>query len=386
MSRRCMLNATRGLTLALLGTLAFGQSSDSRIVNGKAGSSSSGSPRSGQIQVPHRPAASLFQGEQGKQTPEMHYDPNTGIVTIKMLVQDPNGYFIPNIRRDNFAVYENNSRQQNATVEIEHAPVTLAVLMEYGARFEALNKALADEAARAAHQLLDEIGRQDKVAVWRYADQVEQLADFSSGHETLEGLLTMKPPEFSEANFFDALIATLQQIKTVSERKALVLISSGIDTFSKASYEAALAAARDCGTPIYVIDIGPILRKALERTTRVGPYAEVDWSRAENALQEIARSSGGRLYSPGSTFDLSGIYDDMMENLRVRYVITYKSTNNGDLSTARSVRVELINPSTGGSLEIVDSSGNKVSSKLFFQNSYVPLAGSVDELHGRELK
>jgi hypothetical protein len=176
MYRKCILKATELLALALLGAFAFGQSSDTETVKSKAGTKSSSSPRAGQIQVPNRPAASLFQGEQGKQRSEIHYDQTTGIVTIKMLVQDPNGYFIPNLCRDNFVVYENNARQPDATVEIEHAPVTLAVLMEYGGRYQTLNRTLGDEVPRAAHQLLDEIGRQDRVAVWRYGDQVEQLA------------------------------------------------------------------------------------------------------------------------------------------------------------------------------------------------------------------
>ena len=91
-------------------------------------------------------------------------------MTIKMQVQDPNGYFIPNIRRDNFVVYENNVRQQNATVEIEHTPVTLGVLMEHGGRYHALNQAIGEEVPRAAQQLLDEIGRQeDYVALLRSA-------------------------------------------------------------------------------------------------------------------------------------------------------------------------------------------------------------------------
>src|ERR1700678_1365104 len=74
-----------------------------------------------QVQVPNRPATALFQGAQGEQRTTIHFDPTTQVVTIKMLVQDPRGYFIPNIRRENFAVYENGVRQENASVEIEHA-------------------------------------------------------------------------------------------------------------------------------------------------------------------------------------------------------------------------------------------------------------------------
>ena len=88
--------------------------------------------KGGQVQIPTRPTSPLFSSTQGKEKTEIRFDPATGMVTLKLLVQDPNGYFIPNLRRDNFVVYENGVRQQNATVDIEHAPVTLAVLMEFG--------------------------------------------------------------------------------------------------------------------------------------------------------------------------------------------------------------------------------------------------------------
>jgi hypothetical protein len=75
------------------------------------------------------------------------------MVTIKMLVQDRNGYFIPNLRRDNFVVYENGVRQQNANVEIEHAPASLGLLMEFGGRSPGMNRELGQEVSRASRQL-----------------------------------------------------------------------------------------------------------------------------------------------------------------------------------------------------------------------------------------
>jgi VWFA-related protein len=315
----------------------------------------------------------LYQGEQGRQKPETSFDPATKTVTIKMLVQDPNGYFIPNIRRDNFAVYENGVLQHHATVEIEHAPVSLTVLMEWGGRYQALNKSLAEECPRAVRQLFDELGRQDKIAILKYGDHVEPLADFATSRETLDTIfLAAKPPEFSELNFYDAVISSLARMKATTGRKAIILVSSGVDTFSKAKYEDALAAARNCGTPIYAINLGPILKQTENRASAVGPYARLDWKRAESELQQIATASGGRMYSPASTFDLSAVYDDIMENLRVRYVITYKSNTTSDNGAARTVRVELIDAKTGGPLEIVDANGKAVRSTLFFENSYVP--------------
>src|ERR1700692_2750656 len=103
----------------------------------------------GQVHIPTRSAITLFKGQQGKQKTEIHFDPATGMITMKLLVQDQNGYFIPNIRRENFAVYENGVRQQIDTVEIEHPPVSLGLLLEFGGRAPGVNRLLGEQVASA---------------------------------------------------------------------------------------------------------------------------------------------------------------------------------------------------------------------------------------------
>jgi hypothetical protein len=88
----------------------------------------------------------------------------------------------------------------------------------------------------------------------------------------------------------------------------------------------------------------------------------------------IAQSSGGRAYFPRNTFNLAGMYDDMMENLRVRYVISYKSSTNADAKTPRTIRIELVDPKTGGPLHIVDANGKPIRASVIVQDSYVPVA------------
>jgi len=330
-----------------------------------------------QIQIPTRPAA-LFTGEQGKQRTKIHFDPATSTVTIKLLVQDPAGYFIPDLHRDNFVVYENGVRQQNVTVEIEHAPITLGIVMEHGGRYKGFNQTSSEEVIRAGQQLLGELGRKDKVAIWEYADRAQQIADFSTGHDQLEQIfMNSTVPDSSETNFYDALVATSAAMKPVTGRKALIVITSGVDTFSKANYTDALNAVRASGTPVYIINIGPDLRENATKYTNAGPYRYLDWKKTESQLQEIAIVSGGRMYSESSVMDLTAVYDDLMENLRVRYVITYRSTNTGPLDAARTVRVELADPKTNGPLEIVDANGKVIRSKVIVENSYVPNAAST---------
>ena len=330
-------------------------------------------PKSGgQVQIPSRPTSPLFSSKQGKQKTEIHFDPATGVVTLKLLVQDPNGYFIPNLRHDNFVVYENGIRQQSATVDIEHAPVTLSLLMEFGGRAPGLNRQMGDEVSRAAQQLLDELGPEDKVTFWKYSDQVQKLADANQNRAAVKTeLIAMGTPAVSETNLYDAILATVAEVRAVKGRKAIVLITSGIDTFSKAHYEDARKAAEESDAPIYVISLTQVLRQIMQMQDR--PLVNVDWDKLEHQLQEIARISGGRAYTPSNTIQLSPVYDDVMENLKVRYVITYKS-NNGDANSPRTVRVELVDTQNGGALVIRDANGRIVRASVILQENYVPSA------------
>jgi VWFA-related protein len=327
----------------------------------------------GQLQLPNRPAQPLFKNKQGNQKTEIHFDPATRTVTIKLLVQDANGYFIPNIRRDNFAVYENGVRQQNATVDVEHAPVSLGLLMEFGGRTPGLNRDLGEEVARACQHVLDELGQDDSIAAWKYNDTVQMLSGFSRDKSNLQTqCLKLGTPELSETNLYDAIIFTLGQLHPVTGRKAILLISSGVDTFSKATYQDALKAAQGSDTPIYALGLVHALRLDFEIRAHAGPAARIDWTKAEKTLEELSTVSGGRAYIPENTLDLAPVYDDMLENLKVRYVVSYVSSSTLDPNSPRTVRVELVDPKTGGPLQIVDSTGKPVRAKIVVQDSYTP--------------
>jgi Ca-activated chloride channel homolog len=329
--------------------------------------------KAGQIRIPTQAATSLFAGKQGKQKTEISFDPATRMVTLKFLVQDPNGYFIPNIRRDNFVVYENDVRQQNVTCEIEHAPVSLLLLLESGGRAPGFNREASQKVTEAAEEFMDELGREDRIAIWKYNDKVDKIADPSDSREKLSSiLLGLDAPEVSETNLYDAIIFATEQMRPIAGRKAIILISSGIDTFSKAHYQDVLQTVQAANTPIYTIGLTRVLRDIAEREYRTGPVAKMDWTKAEVELQKIASASGGRAYVPENTVDLSPIYDDMMENLKVRYVLTYRSSNDLDPNTPRFVRVALVDPNTGGPLRIVDANAKTIPAMVVVQDSYTP--------------
>lgn len=319
------------------------------------------------LRIPNRPATSVFKGTSGERwSSDVSFDRRSRSVTLTLSVRDANGYFIPNLRRENFAVYEDGRRQTNVTVEIEHAPVTLALLLEGGGRYQQLNREIAAEIGWVVRPLLGSLGRRDRVAVFSYADTLTTLMDFDRPLAELEPTLNrLDTPGFSEANLYDALIAVLDRMQGVQGRKAIVLASSGIDTFSRASFEDVLAAADRSRTPVYTID----LSGAVTQLADSGPLARLNWARAREQLRTLARSSGGRAYERASVSDAVRIYDDVMEHLRIRYVITYVPDGPARDGTRHAVRVELIDRN-GGPLRIVDEAGRPVAARVIAQTSY----------------
>jgi Ca-activated chloride channel homolog len=337
------------------------------------------SEQGNQLAVPNRPQAPLYQGEQGAQGSEIIFVPPTRTVTIKFHVEDPNGYFLPNLRRENFVVYEDGVRQKNVTVEIEHAPLSVALLMEFGGRYHELNKALGLEVPMIGRELLEVVGRDDKVSILKYDAKLKTLADFEQGHELLDDVFNkLSMPTFSEVNFFDALLETLNRTRNVNGRKAIILVSSGIDTFSKTNYQLVLEAARASATPIYTIGLVHLMQRESAVYGTTAPFARIDWPAAEKQLENLAKASGGRAYVPQSDPELPAIYDDIMENLRVRYVITYVSSNAASFGPPRNIQVELVDPKTGQALKIHDTTGKPVAAKVFVQQTYSPGAASDD--------
>lgn len=214
----------------------------------------------------------------------------------------------------------------------------------------------------------------------KYDSKLHTLVDFDQGHELLDRAFEfdqLSPPDFSEANLYDAVAAMLSRMRAISGRKAIILISAGVDTSSKATFDQVLQAAETSATPIYTIGLGILMQRRWSTADPSAPFAQIDWNEAEKNLEKLANASGGRAYVLDSDVEIPSIYDDIMENLRLRYVITYVSSNPATSGPARKIRIDLVNPETGGPLKISDPNGKAIVAKVFVQETYSPNATSA---------
>ncbi len=300
---------------------------------------------------------------------EIRYDRATRLVTL--------GFALPHANRlrgglhpEDFVVYENGVRQQRVRVRAEHARLSVGLLLEYGGRYPSLDAAAGDAVSMAAQQFAGDIETHDRVAIWTYGNRIRQLVGFTQDHTSLQSTLyiDLQTPPFSELNFYDALLDALARLRVQSGQRALIVVSSGRDTFSRATFQQALQTARITGIPIYFIDLGPLLERYVASAATPNPYAALDLSRDEMQMQQIATASGGRMYSPDDMLDLSGLYDDLMETLRVRYRVSYHS--DGDAAAVRTVRVELLSAPASAAARLIDVAGHRAHLQIVAQATY----------------
>ena len=140
----------------------------------------------------------------------------------------------PEFRAGNFRVLEDNVPQQIARWTMGEAPMTIALVIEFSNLFQRYWSHAWYQTLQLAWGFAESLKPEDYAAVVAYDMRPEILTDFTTDKSKIrEGLDRLKIAAFSEANIFDALTDTAERMSEIEGRKAILLITSGIDTFSK---------------------------------------------------------------------------------------------------------------------------------------------------------
>jgi Ca-activated chloride channel family protein len=182
-------------------------------------------------------------------SPTFRSDVNT--VQVDVAVLDNKGRFIPNIPRGNFRVVEEGVPQQITNYSMGEAPMTVAMVIEFSNLFQRYWSETWYQTLTASYGFLETLKPEDFVAVVAYDMRPEILSDFSTNkQQAYEAMQRLRIAAFSESNLFDALTDTADRMSEIEGRKAIVLISSGLDTFSKLTFDKTRKSLQTSGVPI----------------------------------------------------------------------------------------------------------------------------------------
>ncbi|HEX8475145.1 MAG TPA: VWA domain-containing protein [Pyrinomonadaceae bacterium] len=270
------------------------------------------------------------------------------------------GKIITGLKKENFSIYEDGAQKEITNFSTPEAPITVSVVMEYSRLTSFLGSANTfeqgqNEVLRPMAMFLSQFIKppDDYVSVIAYDMRPTPLTDFTNDPARISqviNLLLRNQPAFTETNLYDALKLVLVGGKADSvvledhkaekmeyagmaslqgRRKAVFLISSGIDTFSKVNYGAARKIAQNAGVPIYIIGTGNMFFKRYEHRlpetdTLGGVPGRLTLLQAQNALRTFAKETGGEYFPVTHQGELPSTLQSINALMRNQYSLGYK--------------------------------------------------------------
>src|ERR1700694_3014497 len=295
------------------------------------------------------------------------------LVNLDVLVTTKDGQTIPGLKKENFKIMEDGTPQQISTFSQTEAPITAVLLVE----FASTNYYFIVDALNASYSFANTLKKDDWVAVISYDMKPQILADFTQDKRAVQAALNqLRMPGFAETNLFDALFDTLDRVDRIGGKKYVILISTGVDTFSKLTLDKILKkvkATKD--VTIYPISVGWAEREWWESHGRAAPHGmgipvgNMDYLQADNEMKTFASLTGGRAYFPRFEGELPEIFHDIAADIRNQYSISYHPSNTKLDGTYRKLKVELHAPD-GGPLKIRDQKGKELKVIVYAREGY----------------
>ncbi len=266
-------------------------------------------------------------------------------VLLNVTVLDPYGRQATDLTKEEFIIAEDAERQSIESFLVSSVPVNVVMMLDASGSVVPDINSLRE----AAMGFVNQLGPEDKVSVMEFHTNIELIQDWTSKADDVRHAISwrFKPGRvmtkegrstYGLTALFDSLyLAASEQFTKVEGRKAVILLTDGDDTSSKATYEQALAAIIKSSAVIYVVSKARAIRASYKNYP--GVVARMD--RAEFLMTELATRTGGQIFSPLKEDEMKDVYAKVARELKNQYILTYVPKNEKRDGQLRSVRVYL---------------------------------------------
>lgn len=313
---------------------------------------------------PNAPASAPIDGPEEVEAGDV-IKVNTTLVTLPVSVTDRDGRFIPNLRKEDFRLWEDGLEQQVAFFASVDKPFSLVLMLDTSGSTRFRIEEIQDAAITFVNQLRPD----DRVMVVSFDDDVRILSDFTGDRGRLRDAIR-RTRTGDGTKLYDAVDMVInQELSRIAGRKAIVLFTDGVDTTSRrASYASNVRDAEELDALIYPVQydtyrdvnsggggggigvptspIGILIQIMGGGRRRGGPVgsSRSDYERANRYLRDLAERTGARQYQADSVSNLSYAFAGIAEELRRQYSIGYYPSRPPQSGERRQVRVRVNQP------------------------------------------
>lgn len=267
---------------------------------------------------------------------------STTLVTVPVSVLDRNGKFVPNLRREDFHVYENGVEQEIAHFESAESPFTVALVLDKSDS----TTVKFDDIKRAAIAFLDQLHPDDRVMLVAFDKNVRVEVELTSDRGVLRTAIERLKSGGGTALYSAVALTVGHRFVHVRGRKAIVLFTDGVDTGSYgATYETTLNAVEELDALVYAIqydtyDDARIFKDASGvLVTASGDTLDVAYKRANRYLSLLTSKTGGDFFRAASPKNLSREFARVAQQLRQQYSLGFYPKRPPQGAQKRSLRV-----------------------------------------------
>ena len=243
------------------------------------------------------------------------------MVRLSAVVTDEDGLYVSGLDPADFQVFEDGVEQQIQIFNAPDSPITFAVLVDGSVSIASRLPTVR----LSVRELLRNLGARDFVQMVQFNERVSVLEDFSTRRDALEAAID----SFSAAGGTAVLNAVYRGLREIearareerdeSRRRAIVLLSDGVDSSSLISEDVVLSEARRSRASVYSVGLGQNLSLRLTAGAR--------GARGTALLEELGRTTGGRVIVPAASEDLQAAFAQVADELRHQYGLAYVSDN-----------------------------------------------------------
>lgn len=253
---------------------------------------------------------------------------DVSLVLVPVTITDPLNRLVTGLDRDNFQIYEDQSQQELKSFSSEDAPVSLGVIFDLSGSMTSK----IERAREAVVEFFKTANPQDEFFMIAFADKPEEVSDFTSSVEDIQGKLVYTVPKGRTA-LLDAIYLGVSKMRQAKyPKKALLIISDGGDNHSRYTESEIKSVVKEADVMIYAIGIYDHYMATTEEM--LGP----------ELLSDIAELTGGRAFTIDNPNDLADVATKIGIELRNQYVLGYRPTNPGHNGKWRKIKVKLVPP------------------------------------------
>lgn len=252
---------------------------------------------------------------------------DSSVVVINAAVTGPDAKAVTGLRRSQFRVFEDGVEQPIDTFGAEETPFAAVILLDTSGSMEQR----VNLARSAAIEFLYGLRADDNCAIYHFDSKVKLVQDFSNSRDIREQIFDLKADGMTALN--DAVFKAAEVLsKRPERRRAIIVLSDGMDTISGRNADKALKAALAVNANIYTVDMAPVDTGARLRMQNQG------------VLRNFAEKTGGRFIATPGGVAMREAFKRIVEELGGQYTITYQPTNTAKDGKWRSIEVRISRP------------------------------------------